>query len=317
MALLLLGSTFTLYGGSVLTRWIFAPASSRLTSSSSSAVAAEQSMLTELPEIPAPRLGLRRCRWNGLRIPGAAGGRPRHQNSHRIFRPPEDIHVETGAAQRRELCRQQRHVPLRELPGAVVRDAIRADLPRREPPRDVHRNLLEAEALRRFVAGVPDDDDALSVDDDRLSESKLLDRLGDRGNRLIVLSRIPRVGADSIDGTHFDLHKSSFLRCPRSLRGAERRASLPEKNILQKKVCPGPELFAADRRRGFSPGRTREKYFEIIFLVLGAITPEIRRAADAMEMTGLEPATHAFSWRFYGTDSCPLYQLSYIPSVSI
>src|SRR4051812_45196540 len=59
--------------------------------------------------------------------------------------------------------------------AAIVHESIGFHLSRREIVGDMHRNLLQAQLLRREQSGVPADDDAVSIDDNRLAPTELLD----------------------------------------------------------------------------------------------------------------------------------------------
>ena len=106
--------------------------------------------------------------------------------------------------------RQKVVVPLRDLAGLVVRDSIRLHLFRREVFRDHHRNFREAELFRRFQAGVADNHDEILVHDNRLLETELLDRIGNRLHRAVVEARVLLIRMDLREFHHLNLHKGSF-----------------------------------------------------------------------------------------------------------
>ena len=129
MALLVRGSTFTLYGGSVLTRWIAAPSSSRSTSSGL--------LLSPQSRRWSPRIH---------RSPGcviaSSGGSGTSSGSHQpvlhVRRPaawparpgskPEQVQVEVQLLQVGQFDRQQVVVPVGERRRLVVGDAVGLDL---------------------------------------------------------------------------------------------------------------------------------------------------------------------------------------------
>ena len=65
---------------------------------------------------------------------------------------------------------------------------------------------LEAEALGGAEARVPGNDDAVSIDDDRLAESEPADALSDGLDRVVVLARVVGIGADGIERAELDRH---------------------------------------------------------------------------------------------------------------
>ena len=175
MALLLRGSTFTLYGGSVLTRWIGAPSSSRSTSSGL--------LLSPHSSRWSPRIH----RSPGCVIASSGGAARRPDRTARPARrrssslassscvEAQQAQVEVHLLQLGQFERQQVEVPLGERGRLVVGDAVGLDLLGRQVRGDVDRHLLQAQLLRRLPARVADDDHAVGVDDDRLAEAELPD----------------------------------------------------------------------------------------------------------------------------------------------
>ena len=102
--------------------------------------------------------------------------------------------------------RQQVVVPLRDLAGLVVRNPICLHLFRRKVFRDHHRNFREAELFRRFQAGVADNHDEILVHDNRLLETELLNRVGNRLHRAVVEARVLLIRMDLREFHVDDLH---------------------------------------------------------------------------------------------------------------
>ncbi len=77
------------------------------------------------------------------------------------------------------------------------------------------RNLGQTEFLGGLEPGVADDDDVLLVHDNWLAEAKGLDRIGDRGDGVVVAPRVMGIGRDRIDVPQFDVHGSGLAteRC--------------------------------------------------------------------------------------------------------
>ena len=180
MALFDRGSTLTLYGGSVFTRWIAAPSSSRSTSSGL--------LLSPQSSRWSPRIH----RSPGCVIASSGGS----GTSSGSVRPSCDIAVEQAAP-----------VPPARSPAGPGRSPCPSGRPTRaaaarNPTRRCVAVWLSAmryalicagvrsvatwtgtccqpELLRRLAAGVADDDHAVGVHDDRLAEPELLQRGGD------------------------------------------------------------------------------------------------------------------------------------------
>ncbi len=68
------------------------------------------------------------------------------------------------------------------------------------------RYFLQSELLGRLPSRMTDDDDAIGVDDDRLLETKLLDRPGHGVDGLVIDARIAIVGPDFGQLALFNLH---------------------------------------------------------------------------------------------------------------
>jgi len=78
----------------------------------------------------------------------------------------------------------------------VVGDPIRLDLLRCEVRGDVDGHLLQPQLLGGLVAGMPADDYALGIDDDRLAKAELADRLGHGIHGSVVLAGVAWVRLD-------------------------------------------------------------------------------------------------------------------------
>lgn len=76
----------------------------------------------------------------------------------------------------------------------------------RQVARDVHGHALEPELLRRPPPRVAGDDDALGVHHDGLTEAELADALDDRGDGVVVVAGVARVGTDRGGRPQLDLH---------------------------------------------------------------------------------------------------------------
>jgi hypothetical protein len=74
-----------------------------------------------------------------------------------------------------QLDGQQVVVPVGQIVGLVVCDAIRLDLLRRQIPSDVDRRLFQAELERGLVTRVADDDDVFGVHHDGLAKAEFAD----------------------------------------------------------------------------------------------------------------------------------------------
>ena len=127
IAFLLRGSTLTLYGGSVLTKWIFAPASSRSTSSAFDRVATQQTVVAEDPKVAGLRDRFVRRFGNIVRIGQSLLDAGIEQLGEFIGIETKQFAIETDCLQFADFDRQQVVVPLRVLAGSVVGDAVGLD----------------------------------------------------------------------------------------------------------------------------------------------------------------------------------------------
>jgi hypothetical protein len=118
----------------------------------------------------------------------------------------EKLEVEIRALQVFQFQRQQFHVPFGDLREPVVREAVRLDLRRRQVLGHVDRHLGQAELLRCLPPRVPDDDDALGVNNDGLAKPELADARGHGVHRLVVHARVLLVRLDVRQLAHLDLH---------------------------------------------------------------------------------------------------------------
>ncbi len=119
------------------------------------------------------------------------------------------------------------HIPIRDFAGLVVGQAIRPNLFRREIDGDVNRDFLQTELECRLVSGMPRDDHAVGIDDDRLAETKLLQAGGDRIDGFVIDPGIPLVRLDRGNVPNLDVHD----------RDAGRNGGIGHKNLV--KVCYG------------------------------------------------------------------------------
>jgi hypothetical protein len=128
IALLLRGSTFTLYGGSVLTRVNRRAVEQPIDILSRRAVAAKQAMLTQDPQVAAlrDRLVGRLGHIVGIGEPLLHAGI--EQLGQFVGVETEQRPVDAGVLQLGQFERQQLEVPLGQLAGLVVGDAVGADL---------------------------------------------------------------------------------------------------------------------------------------------------------------------------------------------
>ena len=108
----------------------------------------------------------------------------------------QQAEVEVARLQVCQFDRQQVVIPVGNGGGLVVRDPIGLDLFGRQVPCDVNRHLLQAQLQGSLVAGVADDDHALGVHHDRLSEPKFLYRRRHGVDGRVVLAGVARVGLD-------------------------------------------------------------------------------------------------------------------------
>ena len=70
----------------------------------------------------------------------------------------------------------------------------------------MYRHAFKTQLLRRFEAGVADDDHTLVVDDDGLAEAELFQARRHRFHRVIVLPWVAGVGLDLVQGAKLNLH---------------------------------------------------------------------------------------------------------------
>ena len=78
----------------------------------------------------------------------------------------------------------------------VVGDAIGSDLLGCQAGRDVDGHLFEPQLLGRLPAGVPDDDHAFVIDDNRLPEAEFLDAGGQRIDTIVIVTGVVLVRPD-------------------------------------------------------------------------------------------------------------------------
>src|SRR5262245_63031484 len=108
------------------------------------------------------------------------------------------------------------------------------------------RDLFEAELLRSFVARVADDDDALLIDNKRLSEPESLDGGGDGVDGGIVVPGVVGIGLHVGQFPERDFHGSSLSGTgSRGPGGTERRPSQPRKKPLH----GAPAMLSSARAR--------------------------------------------------------------------
>ena len=174
-------------------------------------IAAHEPVLAELIDHPRLTDRLFRDIRNGVSIRLSLGnhiffGTPVQQTVKLVGVESEERQVKILFLQIAQFDRQQVVVPLRDLAGLVVRDSIRLHLFRREVFRDHHRNFREAELFRRFQAGVPDNHNEILVHDNRLLETELLDRIGNRLHRAVVEARVLLIRMDLREFHVDDLH---------------------------------------------------------------------------------------------------------------
>lgn len=70
----------------------------------------------------------------------------------------------------------------------------------------MHRHFLKPKLLRGFESGVSTDDHPIGVDDNGLSETKLLDAAGHGIDRIVVDAGVVRVRLDVCNASKFNLH---------------------------------------------------------------------------------------------------------------
>ena len=128
----------------------------------------------------------------------------------------EQAHVDLADVE--QLFVEHADVPARELVCFVVGQPVGLDLLLAEPFRHDHRRRLQPQALSRHQAGMPGDDYAVPVGNDRLLPSKLPQRFRDLIDRGLVLSRVLLVGLDLIQRSFLDSHRAhSPFRTPRRM----------------------------------------------------------------------------------------------------
>ena len=94
----------------------------------------------------------------------------------------------------------------------VIRDPQRLSLCCAECFGHMHGDRLEAKLPGGQPARVADHDHSRLIDDDRLSEAELEDRLGDSIDGRLVMAGIFLVGLNAIDGPVFDFHVVGSLK---------------------------------------------------------------------------------------------------------
>jgi hypothetical protein len=170
------------------------------------AVAAEQAVLAEPPEVARPGGGLVGRLGHGVGVGLAGVGLRVEQPRQLVGGEAGEVQVEAHLLQRRQFQRQPVLVPGGDRRRLVVGDAVRLGLRRRQAHGDVDGNLRHAQLQRRLVARVADDDDAVLVHDTRLAEPELLDGRGDGVHGGVVEPRVVVIGPDRPDRTHLHLH---------------------------------------------------------------------------------------------------------------
>jgi hypothetical protein len=194
-----------LYGGSVLTRWIV---EQPVHVFGLARIAAQQPVLAEEPEITWLRHRLVRGRWHVIRVALALGNRLQVLRKL-IFAEAQERQIEAHRLQVGELKREEFLVPLGDRRRLVVGQPIRLRLLGRQVLGDVDRDFLEAELPGGLPARVADDDDLVSVNNDRLTPTERAEGSGNGVDGRIVQSRVALVGFDPVDGPEFDVHGGS------------------------------------------------------------------------------------------------------------
>src|SRR5262249_9314220 len=171
MALFDRGSTRTLYGGSLFTRWILAPSSSRSTSSG-------------LDESAHSRRWSPRIQRSPGRVIGSSGGSGTASGSVRPSVPFGVISAASSSTGKPStsranftLCSSTNSATSRSVShserwfGVVVGDSVPANLLRRQTGGNVDRYFLQAKLHGGTIARVAHDDDAVRVQHQRLPEA--------------------------------------------------------------------------------------------------------------------------------------------------
>ena len=182
IALLLRGSTFTLYGGSVLHQWIGWPSSRRSRSSGR--------RLSPHSRRWSPRIH-RSPGWvvassggsgtsSGSVSPSVTSGLSSLASSSASKPSRSRSNSSPCSSASSSGSRSKSHVG--DVAGLVVGDAVRLDLRRRQVLGHMDGHFGQAQLLGRLPAGVADDDHVLLVDHDRLAEAELLQGRGHRGD---------------------------------------------------------------------------------------------------------------------------------------
>jgi len=231
------------------------------------AVAAQQAVLAEHPQVAG--LGDRVVRRLGH---GVGVGQPLlhagvEQHGQLVGVEAEQRPVDAGLLELGQLDGQQLHVPVGQLRRLVVGDAVCPHLLGCEVAGDVHRHLLQPELLGSLPAGVPADDDAVAVHDDRLAETEAADALGDGLHGVVVEAGVLLVGTDLCDGTHLGLHDTLLGVCVVRVNLATRlpaagiAALSPRRGPGRPTSRPRPEGVGRGQGAAVSPrGRTSREW---------------------------------------------------------
>ena len=123
-----------------------------------------------------------------------------------VFAEAEEGEIDIQRLQFGQFARQQLQVPRRQIGDLVVRDAIRLGLLRRQLAGHVHGHLVQPELRGCFPSRMPDDNDAVGVDDDRLAEAESPDRLGNGVDRRVVVAGVLLVRLNLSQRPKFDVH---------------------------------------------------------------------------------------------------------------
>ena len=91
---------------------------------------------------------------------------------------------------------------------------VSLDLLRAQVGRHMDRNFCQAQLLRRFVAGVAADDDAVAIDDNRLPEAKLLEAGRHCVHRVVINARVVVIRTDVLDTSNFDVKFHGHCKSP-------------------------------------------------------------------------------------------------------
>ena len=102
----------------------------------------------------------------------------------------EQFAIETNLLQFADFQWKQVVVPLGIFAGSIVGDPIRFHGLRLKVRCNVDRHLGKVQLLGSFPSRMANNDDAVGIDHDRLTETELVDGLDDRSNRIVIDSRI-------------------------------------------------------------------------------------------------------------------------------